>query len=304
MKKSIQSLLVCSFALLSFATGATVLADVETWAGEQVGKSVATSSVETQGQERDESQPSAEEVSEPELTAEEKQELKEYEETVAGFQKVTIDQVRQDFTPDGQEHTLYVGRGTCSHCREFAPVLKEFNKLIDGRLEYYDIDGQDFDKEAYHFLFEQLGIPGTPTILRLDNGKPISGWVGGGTTAQGLYDHLYPKVATPETSSKQDSEKVGEKKTEIVAEKTDNSQKDVELKPATPESMVAKEVESAKKAEQATEATSEAKSQNPHQTNSVKKVLPQTGEVKSILNYVGLFALAASLFLIFKRKHH
>lgn len=175
MKKYVQCFLVCSLALLSFTSGASVFADVETGTGEQVEKSVEV-------------------TAESGLTAEEQQELREYESNVAGFQKVTIAQVRQAFTPDGKEHILYIGRGTCSHCREFAPVLKEFNQLIDGRLEYYDIDGQDFDQEAYHFLFEQLGIPGTPTILRVDNGKPISGWVGGGTTAQGLYDSLYPKT--------------------------------------------------------------------------------------------------------------
>lgn len=176
MKKSIQTFLVCALALLPFASGLTVLADETSGSGEQVEKR-------------------AEVTADSGLTSEEQQELREYEANVAGFQKVTIDQVRQVFTPDGKEHILYIGRGTCSHCREFAPVLKEFNQLMDGRLEYYDIDGQDFDKEAYHFLFEQLGIPGTPTILRVDNGKPISGWVGGGTTAQGLYESLYPKTA-------------------------------------------------------------------------------------------------------------
>ena len=63
--------------------------------------------------------------------------------------------------------------------------------LIDKKLEYYDIDGEDFDDSAKEFIFKTIGIPGTPTIIYFKNGKTISGWVGGGITAQQLYDYLY-----------------------------------------------------------------------------------------------------------------
>ena len=43
------------------------------------------------------------------------------------------------------------------------------------------------------FLFKKVGIPGTPTILYLRNGHPISGWVGGGATAQQVYDYMYSR---------------------------------------------------------------------------------------------------------------
>ncbi|WP_159560036.1 hypothetical protein [Streptococcus halichoeri] len=57
----------------------------------------------------------------------------DYAENVADFKKVTIDEVHQAFTEDNLEHTIYFGRGTCSHCRQFSPVLKAFNVLTDGR---------------------------------------------------------------------------------------------------------------------------------------------------------------------------
>ena len=117
----------------------------------------------------------------------------EYEKNVTDFKKIDIEAVRQSFTEDQLEHTIYFGRKTCSHCRQFSPELKEFNNLIEKKLEYYDLDGKDFDGEAREFLFKKVGIPGTPTILYLRNGHPISGWVGGGATAQQVYDYMYSR---------------------------------------------------------------------------------------------------------------
>ncbi|KXT84101.1 hypothetical protein STRDD11_01117 [Streptococcus sp. DD11] len=114
-----------------------------------------------------------------------------YLENVADFQKITINQVYQAFTEDGQEHTLYIGRPTCYYCRQFSPVLKDFNQLIGNQLEYYNTDGEDLDDQAKDFLFKTVGIPGTPTVLYVKNGQLLSGWAGGGLTAQQLYDYLY-----------------------------------------------------------------------------------------------------------------
>ena len=115
--------------------------------------------------------------------------IEEYATNVTDFKKVTIDDVHAAFTADGLEHTLYFGRGTCYYCRQFSPDLKEFNQLIAGQLEYYDTDSAD--DAAKEFLFKTVGIPGTPTIIYLKNGQPVSGWVGGGVNAQQLYDYLY-----------------------------------------------------------------------------------------------------------------
>ena len=131
-------------------------------------------------------------VQEP-ISVEEPREIspEEYEANVASFRKVSFRTLRQAFTEDGQEHILYFGRATCYYCRQFSPELKSFNTLINGNLEYYDTDGEDFDATAREFLFETVGIPGTPTILYIKNGKLVSGWVGGGISAQQLYDHLF-----------------------------------------------------------------------------------------------------------------
>ncbi|CEW45481.1 hypothetical protein ERS044025_00310 [Streptococcus pneumoniae] len=79
----------------------------------------------------------------------------EYEKNVTDFKKIDIETVRQSFTEDQLEHTIYFGRKTCSHCRQFSPELKEFNNLIEKKLEYYDLDGKDFDGEAREFLFKK-----------------------------------------------------------------------------------------------------------------------------------------------------
>lgn len=114
-----------------------------------------------------------------------------YRENIAELPKATIKDVYSAFTSDNKEHTIYVGRETCYFCRQFSPELKKFNQLTGGKLEYYNTDGEDFDEHAKEFLFKTVGIPGTPTILYLKNGTLTSGWVGGGITAQELYDYLY-----------------------------------------------------------------------------------------------------------------
>lgn len=110
----------------------------------------------------------------------------EYDANVADLPKISLDDVRNAFTEDGQAHTIYFGRGTCYYCRQFSPELKVLNQLMNGRLEYYDTDREDFDR---NYVFGEIGIPGTPTLLYLENGQLLSGWVGGGP-AQTVYDHL------------------------------------------------------------------------------------------------------------------
>ena len=141
-------------------------------------------------------------VQEP-ISVEEPREIspEEYRANVASFRKVSFRTLRQAFTEDGQEHILYFGRATCYYCRQFSPELKAFNNLIDGNLEYYDTDGEDFDATAREFLFETVGIPGTPTILYIKNGKLVSAWVGGGISAQQLYDHLYANKQSEASTS-------------------------------------------------------------------------------------------------------
>ncbi|WP_341931690.1 conjugal transfer protein TraF [Streptococcus pluranimalium] len=122
-------------------------------------------------------------------------EPEEYEENVSEFKKISIKDVETSISEDSLSHILYFGRKTCYYCRQFSPVLKEFNQLVGGSIEYYDLDGEDFDDRARDLLFSTIGIPGTPTVLVINNGVAISGWIGGGINAQELYDYLFLGIA-------------------------------------------------------------------------------------------------------------
>lgn len=117
--------------------------------------------------------------------------IPQYEENISDFNQVSITDVYSMFKEDGKEHVIYIGRPTCYYCRQFSSELKDFNILLNNRLEYYDTDSQDFDEAAANFLFKTVGIPGTPTIIRLQNGQIVSAWIGGGISGQELYDYLF-----------------------------------------------------------------------------------------------------------------
>ena len=192
-KQKIKSLLLVPLVFASITTGVAYAEEQTTSSSIQPNDSSVVAPDLQSGTENVERKPSV-------VTPE------EYEQNVADFKKVDIEAVRQSFTEDQLEHTIYFGRKTCSHCRQFSPELKEFNNLIEKKLEYYDLDGKDFDGEAREFLFKKVGIPGTPTILYLRNGRPISGWVGGGATAQQVYDYMYSRNSPKQTETVASSE--------------------------------------------------------------------------------------------------
>lgn len=74
----------------------------------------------------------------------------QYLENVSDFTKLNIEEVYSKFNSE-EEFTLYIGRKTCPHCREFSPVLKEFNTLLNNKLNYYDIESPDLDEKAQIF---------------------------------------------------------------------------------------------------------------------------------------------------------
>ena len=192
-KQMLKAMLFSSTALLllggNFASAESTVTSVESSQSQTMTIELAPTSQTTT-------------VQEP-ISVEEPREIspEEYRANVASFRKVSFRTLRQAFTEDGQEHILYFGRATCYYCRQFSPELKAFNNLIDGNLEYYDTDGEDFDATAREFLFETVGIPGTPTILYIKNGKLVSAWVGGGISAQQLYDHLYANKQSEASTS-------------------------------------------------------------------------------------------------------
>ena len=192
-KQKIKSLLLVPLVFASITTGVIYAEEQTTSSSIQANDSSVVAPDLQSGTENVEHKPSV-------VTPE------EYEQNVAEFKKIDIEAVRQSFTEDQLEHTIYFGRKTCSHCRQFSPELKEFNNLIEKKLEYYDLDGKDFDGEAREFLFKKVGIPGTPTILYLRNGRPIYGWVGGGATAQQVYDYMYSRNSPKQTETVASSE--------------------------------------------------------------------------------------------------
>lgn len=192
-KQKIKSLLLVPLVFASITTGVVYAEEHPTTSSIQANDSSVVTPDLPSAKEKVEHKPSV-------VTPE------EYEKNVTDFKKIDIEAVRQSFTEDQLEHTIYFGRKTCSHCRQFSPELKEFNNLIEKKLEYYDLDGKDFDGEAREFLFKKVGIPGTPTILYLKNGHPISGWVGGGATAQQVYDYMYSRNSPKQTETVKSSE--------------------------------------------------------------------------------------------------
>lgn len=192
-KQKIKSLLLVPLVFASITTGIVYAEEQTTSSSIQANDSSVVAPDLPSAKEKVEHKPSV-------VTPE------EYEQNVAEFKKIDIEAVRQSFTEDQLEHTIYFGRKTCSHCRQFSPELKEFNNLIEMKLEYYDLDGKDFDGEAREFLFKKVGIPGTPAILYLRNGHPISGWVGGEATAQQVYDYMYSRNSPKQSETVASSE--------------------------------------------------------------------------------------------------
>lgn len=259
----------------------------------------------------------ADSLSEPVLDVEHQVTVEEYRENVSTFNQLTMEEVYQVFTEDNQEHALYFGRETCYHCRQFSPEVKAFNDLIDGQLKYYTTANEDFDQEASRFLSEEVGIPGTPTVLRVTNGQVLSGWVGGGITAQELYDYLYlgqvPAAFLEETEpTEPENEPVPEIKTE---EKVDAEPKDEQAKvseqtitnpvpKASPAVKISPKVAtlSPLTASQAEVKTTESLVK-PAENKTSRKQLPQTGEQADTYIKLGFaFLLASGLLGLHHRK--
>lgn len=138
-------------------------------------------------------------VAETEVRSEEVS-VETYEKNLENLKPVSYSDVTNMLTEDGGDHILYVGRPTCYYCRQNSPVLKDFNTLIDGQLLYYNTDSDLLDRESRKVLFDKLGIPGTPSVIRLKNGQVISGYVGSAPDAQAIYQAVFKEETDkPET---------------------------------------------------------------------------------------------------------
>ena len=142
-------------------------------------------------------------VAETEVRSEEVS-VETYEKNLENLKPVSYSDVTNMLTEDGGDHILYVGRPTCYYCRQNSPVLKDFNTLIDGQLLYYNTDSDQLDRESRKILFDKLGIPGTPSVIRLKNGQLVSGYLGSAPDAQAIYQAVFKEetenTETPEVT--------------------------------------------------------------------------------------------------------
>ena len=114
-----------------------------------------------------------------------------YEKNLENVIQISYNDVTNMLTEDGGEHILYVGRPSCYYWRQNSPALKDFNTLINGQLLYYNTDSDQLDRESRKVLFDKLGIPGTPSVIRLKNGQLISGYLGSAPDAQAIYQAVF-----------------------------------------------------------------------------------------------------------------
>lgn len=167
-------------------------------------------------------QSSQTDVVETEVSSEEIS-VEAYEKNLENLKQVSYSDVTNMLTEDGGEHILYVGRPSCYYCRQNSPVLKDFNTLINGQLLYYNTDSDHLDRESRKVLFDKLGIPGTPSVIRLKNGQLVSGYLGSAPDAQAIYRAVFAdendKAELPEVTE--------------VAEKSENP-----LPKPSPESLI------------------------------------------------------------------
>lgn len=114
-----------------------------------------------------------------------------YEKNLENVTQISYSDVTNMLTEDGGDYILYIGRPSCYYCRQNSPVLKDFNTLIDGQLLYYNTDSDHLDRESRKVLFDKLGIPGTPSVIRLKNGQLVSGYLGSAPDAQAIYQAVF-----------------------------------------------------------------------------------------------------------------
>ncbi len=182
------------------ATTASTVTSSENKSKRSDENSVCETSLETSDQVIENSQPpqqevdtssSTEKTSDSKNTVSEGVSVEEYEANVANFKAVSMADVYHMFDDSENDYILYIGRPTCHYCRDFSPVLKEFNGLTGSQLYYYNTDRDDFTVAAKEFLTKKVGMFATPTTLYIDKGQLISGWVGSGIPSKELYNKLY-----------------------------------------------------------------------------------------------------------------
>ena len=93
--------------------------------------------------------------------------------------------------------------------------MREFNILYGNKLNYYDIESPDLDKDAKVFL-SKLKIPGVPAVLYVKEGKVVNGWAGIGITAKSLYDRFFKEDTKSIDKSEVKNSKISRKENNVI----------------------------------------------------------------------------------------
>lgn len=270
------------------ATTASTVTSSENKSERSDENSVRETSLETSDQVIENSQPpqqevdtssSTEKTSDSKNTVSEGVSVEEYEANVANFKAVSMADVYHMFDDSENDYILYIGRPTCHYCRDFSPVLKEFNGLTGSQLYYYNTDRDDFTVAAKEFLTKKVGMFATPTTLYIDKGQLISGWVGSGIPSKELYNKLYSNSNYKE-ELKSGNQTSALKDTPIVdKENTTNPTEQVKTVPGS-----GKPVPRQKSAQSAVSATKKSDSSQMTDEEADKK--PVTKVITAFLSFL------------------
>lgn len=117
----------------------------------------------------------------------------QYLENISGIEEVTGQKLLTLIQSD-DTFSLYFGYKECPYCREFSKVLSEFKSQTSLPLYYVNMstitsDLTSEEKQSINsFLNDMAEFYGTPTFLKMQNGKVIGNYVGSNVTLGQLLD--------------------------------------------------------------------------------------------------------------------
>ena len=68
---------------------------------------------------------------------------------------------------------VYIGRPTCTVCKEFEPKLRDILNKINKNLFYYNTEAPASQKQEIRDYLEKYNVKTIPCILYIENGKTI-----------------------------------------------------------------------------------------------------------------------------------
>jgi predicted bacteriocin transport accessory protein len=111
--------------------------------------------------------------------------VEEYENDVKDLPRLNANETMDKFN-SGEGFYFYIGRPSCSDCREFSPILKEFSVRISQPIYYYNLDGGDWKPVIRQFLRDHINLQATPTLAYIKDGKVVAQQVDTGPNADEL----------------------------------------------------------------------------------------------------------------------